>query len=208
MTKREILVIVVMILCCLLWTTSCEYLEEAGPQLDSDGDGWSDAHEKITGTATDNVDTDNDGYWDPHDPNPLDPNIPGSYQLPDSTTGPMTTPSLEPTTSSTHNTTLNVSPEQSAFEELREVQTAVGIMMKNNKLTSLANPVNIPTNDMHRFPDTSVRDSISSTGYVLYCHDFNGNGKADTNYILYSRTKGTYTCDKYGNVTQVTTGYD
>jgi len=208
MTKRKLLIIATMLLCCLLWTTSCEYLEEAAPQLDSDGDGWSDANEKITGTAKDNVDTDNDGYWDPHDPNPLDPNIPESDKLADSTVEPITTPSPEPTTPSTGNTTLNIPPEQSASEELREIQAAVNFMMKNNKLTLLANPVSTPTNDMHRFPDTSIRDSVSGTGYVLYCHDFDGDGEPDTNYILFSRTNGTYTCDKYGNVTQVTTGYE
>jgi hypothetical protein len=205
MTKKSgILAMAFLILCLFLFSTSCEYLEETGLPPDSDGDGWSDAHEKITETNPNNVDTDDDGYWDPHDPNPLDPNIPVSDHLP-YTKSPIAVPTLEPTS---NNITLNVLPEQSALEEFHEVQAAVSIMMKNNNLTSLANPVDTPTDDMHCFPDTSTRHGIVGSGYILYCHDFDGDGKPDTNYILFSKTKGTYTCDKYGNVTQVTTGYE
>lgn len=39
--------------------------------VDSDGDGWSDAQEKLMGTDPKNVDTDGEGIWDPKDPNPL-----------------------------------------------------------------------------------------------------------------------------------------
>lgn len=39
--------------------------------VDSDGDGWTDAQEKIVGTDPHNVDTDGDGIEDPKDPNPL-----------------------------------------------------------------------------------------------------------------------------------------
>ena len=81
-------------------------------------------------------------------------------------------------------------------------------MMRNNKLSQLPNPVRIPTRDMHRFPDDTTRHGQAGIGYVLFLHDFNGDGTPDTNYF-YSRTaKGTYICDEYGNITQVSTGYE
>ncbi len=43
------------------------------PQLDSDGDGWSDDKERIIGTNPYSVDSDNDGINDPQDPNPIVP---------------------------------------------------------------------------------------------------------------------------------------
>ena len=207
MTRRWILVIAVLILCLLLGTTSCEYLEEIDSQLDSDGDGWTDAQEKVAETDPNNVDTDNDGYWDPRDANPLDPNISVSDLLPEPAPSPAITPTPTVPAPASSNATSIVDPAQSALEELREVQTAVKFMMKNNKLTSLANPVTTPINDMHRFPDSSTRHGDVGMGYVLNCHDFDGDGDADINYILLSKTKGTYICDEYGNVTQVTTGY-
>jgi hypothetical protein len=81
-------------------------------------------------------------------------------------------------------------------------------MMMNNNLTELANPATVPTNDMRSFPDATTRHGDVGVGYVLSSHDFNGDGTADINYILLARTKGTYICDRYGNVNQVTTGYE
>lgn len=208
MTRCWILVIAVMILCLLLGTTSCEYLEEIESQLDSDGDGWTDVQEKIAGTDPNKVDTDDDGYWDPQDPNPLNPSIPANDWLPEPATSPAITPTLTPPVSVTSNVTSTVDPEQATLEELREIQAAVKFMMRNNKLTSLAHPVTAPTNDMHRFPDISTGHGVAGIGYVLNCHDFDGDGKPDTNYILINKTKGTYICDEYGNVSQVTTGYE
>ncbi len=208
MTRRLILGVALLILCLLLGTTSCEYLEEIDSQLDSDGDGWTNAQEKIAGTDPDNVDTDDDGYWDPHDSNPLDPDISASDLLPEPATSPAITPTPTPPVSASSNVTSTVNPEQAALEELRDIQAAVKFMMRNNKLTSLAHLVTVPTNDMHRFPDTSTRHGVVGMGYVLNCHDFDGDGKPDINYILLSKAKGTYICDEYGNVTQVTTGYE
>ena len=99
-----------------------------------------------------------------------------------------------------------VSPEAAAVEELRQVQNAVKVMMRNNDLNELANPVDIPVNDMHQFPDATTRHDKAGTGYVLYLHDFNGDGTPDTNYVYFRNAKGTYICDRYGRVTQVSTG--
>jgi hypothetical protein len=194
----------------LLGTTSCLYPEETDSAVDSDGDGWSNTQEKIIDTDPNNVDTDDDGYWDPLDPNPLDPNIPVEEGLPKPAPEPTTTTTPEPTTPTatpavpaTTAVTTAVSPE-AAVEELHQVQIAVRVMMKNNKLTELAHPVKVSTNDMHRFPDASTRHGTAGVGYVLYLHDFDGDGNYDSNYINYSTTKGTYLCDELGNVTQVT----
>jgi len=69
--KRGVFLTCLLTLCLLLGTTSCLYPEENDSAVDSDGDGWTNAQEKIAGTDSKNVDTDDDGYWDPHDPNPL-----------------------------------------------------------------------------------------------------------------------------------------
>lgn len=208
MAKRSKLLFALLTLFLLLWTVSCTGLEGQGLTGDSDGDGWSDTHERIAGTDPNNVDSDGDGYWDPHDPNPLDPNIPTIGGAAKRESGPTIAPSatVAPTTSPAEMPT--VSPSKAAVLEFRKIQDAVWIMMRNNNLAELANPTIVPTSDMRRFPDATTRHGATGVGYVLSCHDFNGDGTADTNYILFDRAKGTYICDKYGNVTQVTTGYE
>jgi len=48
---------------------------------DTDGDGLSDDEELAQGTDPNNPDTDGDGHEDGQDPDPLDPNVPGSGLL-------------------------------------------------------------------------------------------------------------------------------
>ena len=75
---------------------------------------------------------------------------------------------------------------EAAKAELTIVQTAMDTMMAKEGLTSVT-AVTQATNDMASFPDSS---------HPLY-----------PNYLRIATTKGTYTCDSTGKVTQVTTGY-
>ncbi len=217
MVKLKTASIIVLAIFFLVIISSCQELEQFSSTIDSDGDGWPDTQEKIAGTNPQKVDSDDDGYWDPRDPNPLDPNIPvsGEISKPPAQPGEEQTPQptkesklqdlpASPDTSATG----AISEDAAATEEYHKVQDAVTMMMRNNKLTQLENPASVPTSNMHFFPDTSTRHGKTGTGYVLYLHDFDGDGKPDTNYISLRTTKGTYICDKYGNVTQVTTGYE
>ncbi|MBA7708352.1 hypothetical protein ES703_117250 [subsurface metagenome] len=213
MVKQMWILTSLLTLLLLLSTSSCLVPEESSAMVDSDGDGWSNTQEKTAGTDPNKVDTDDDGYWDPHDPNPLDPNIPVDKGLLEpapeetATPTPTPTPTATPAEPAAPAVTPTVTPETAA-EELRKVQDAVEVMMRNNNLTRLAHPVRVPTDDMNRFPDASTRHGTAGVGYVLILHDWNGNGSPDTNYIHCSKTNGTYICDEYGNVTQVTTGYE
>jgi hypothetical protein len=206
--NKKILLLAIITLCLFLGVTSCQDLGEVGVTGDWDGDGWSDDQEIAAGTDPQAVDTDDDGYWDPHDPNPLDPDIPvkqgPTEPAPEeeAVAPPPEATTTEPDTSSENEAT---TPEAAALE-LHEVQVAVNVMMRNNNLTILKHPVSVATDDMRRFPDATTRHGTTGAGYVLYLHDFDGDGSPDTNYIHHSRTKGTYTCDAYGKVTQVTTG--
>ncbi len=113
--------------------------------------------------------------------------------------------------------------EASATEK-SSIQSAVIAMMVDNAVSTLPNPISTATNDMHSFPDdTSVggtsaklRDptgglytAADSKGFVLFQHDVTGGGSNTTltNYVAARYTKGTYTVDAAGTVSQNTTGY-
>ena len=115
---------------------------------------------------------------------------------------------------------------EAAATEKTNVQTAVVSMMTDNQLTALPNPVAVATSNMAAFPDsTSVAGSANKlkdptgvayvaadkNGFLLYTHDLTGDGSAVlllVNYVAQPTTKGTYTVDASGTVTQVTTGYE
>jgi type IV pilus assembly protein PilA len=107
--------------------------------------------------------------------------------------------------------------------EFSNVQAAVVAMMTDNGLSLLPNAVNATaTNNMHLFPDTTTAASKGNdingvafavgdgNGFVLFEHDINGGGANTSlvNYVATQFTKGTYTVDELGTVTQVTTGYE
>ncbi len=115
------------------------------------------------------------------------------------------------------------SPKEAAATELENIKTAVAALMVENNLSTIPHPVGTPTNDMETFPDvTSVAGSVDKAedpdgnpyrsgdrnGYMLYGHDQSGDNDQTTliNYVVLYYTKGTYTVNAAGEVTQVTTG--
>lgn len=113
---------------------------------------------------------------------------------------------------------------KAAETELANVQSAVVAMMVDNGISQLPNPVTKATLDMGAFPGTSVCgvDKLEDpngklyirgqdkSGYLLYGHDITADGDNTllVDYLTVRYTMGTYTVDKYGTVTQVTTGYE
>ena len=111
--------------------------------------------------------------------------------------------------------------------ELTNVQTAVVAMMVDNQLSTLPHPVDTTaTGNMSEFPDatsvcTTVGEKVTAPngtayqandkdGFILYQHDLlpDDNATANlVNYVATEMTKGTYTVDASGTVTQVSTGY-
>jgi prepilin-type N-terminal cleavage/methylation domain-containing protein len=77
---------------------------------------------------------------------------------------------------------------EAAKAELVTVQTAMDTMMAKEGLTSVT--ATSATSDMSAFP----------TGNPLY--------SLPAGYLRTATTKGTYSCDAYGNVAQATTGYE
>ena len=111
--------------------------------------------------------------------------------------------------------------------EFANIQSAVHAMMVDNELAELPNPVTSATNDMAAFPsvaaigtgsgykstdpDGDAYDNDDKAGYTLYQHDIYGGDTSNTttvNYVASRFTKGTYYVDKYGTVTQNSTGYE
>ncbi len=114
---------------------------------------------------------------------------------------------------------------EAADTEKTNVQTSVISMMTDNGLNALTNPVTVATDNMSLFPDaTSVAGSADKLndptatayqagdkdGFILYRHDIVADNAANStvNYVAQESTKGTYTVDASGTVTQVTHGYE
>jgi type IV pilus assembly protein PilA len=107
--------------------------------------------------------------------------------------------------------------------EFANIQSAVVSMMVDNQLSTLPHPVLVATDNMSLFPDaTSVcgTDKLldpngngygagDKDGYILFQHDVTADNATTNlvNYVATEITKGTYTVDSLGTVTQVTTGY-
>ncbi len=114
---------------------------------------------------------------------------------------------------------------EAADTELSNVQSAVVAMMVDNQISTLRNAKDGAANatrNMCIFPDDSAvgdkypdanGDNFSAgdgIGFVLYQHDMNADAANTSlvNYVATQYTKGTYTCDASGTVTQRETGYD
>ena len=113
--------------------------------------------------------------------------------------------------------------EEAAATERTNVQTAVVAMMVDNQLSTLDNPVSAATANMSQFPDTTANtakgtdpdggtsDANDKLGFTLYQHDIIGGDSSDNtslvNYVATEITKGTYTVDASGTVSQASTGY-
>ena len=116
--------------------------------------------------------------------------------------------------------------EEEAWEtELSNVQTAVVSMMVDNGLSTLPNPKSgsaNATNNMSQFPDNTAAASKGTDpnggtygagdgmGFILFQHDITADA-ANTSLVNYTATqytKGTYSVDASGTVTQETTGYE
>ncbi len=113
---------------------------------------------------------------------------------------------------------------EAAATELSNVQAAVTAMMVDNNLSVLPNPVAVATSDMTNFPDATSACTVAKLldptgtaytaddkdGFILYGHDVIADGDDETglvNYVATPTTKGTYTVDANGTVTQASTGY-
>ena len=109
--------------------------------------------------------------------------------------------------------------------ELDNVQQMVWSLMSYHVLIQIPHPVTVPTKDMSAFPDaTSVAGSADKqydrngaaygsadkNGYTLYQFDrIADNSQSELyNHSNKKYTRGTYTVDACGRVTQVTTGYE
>ncbi|MFQ5997417.1 MAG: type II secretion system protein [Dehalococcoidales bacterium] len=113
---------------------------------------------------------------------------------------------------------------EAADTEFSNVQSAVIAMMTDNQLDQLPNPVTVATANMSLFPDATSAVTVDKLtdpdgnsyqagdkdGYLLYAHDIvaDNSANATVNYVATEMTKGTYTVDSTGTVTQVTTGYE
>ncbi len=117
---------------------------------------------------------------------------------------------------------------EAADTERTNVQTAVIAMMTDNNLSVLPNgyvdgSVINATANMSAFPHSTAvlgtakvndpdGDAYSAgdkVGFILYGHDIDADGSANTtvNYVATEITKGTYSTDSSGTITQVSDGY-
>ena len=114
--------------------------------------------------------------------------------------------------------------EEAGETELSNIQSAVTAMMVDNTLSTLPTPVGAATDNMSAFPDATsavtvdkLNDPDSTAygagdqdGFILYQHDITADNATTglVNYVATEITKGTYTVNDSGTVTQVTTGYE
>ena len=121
-----------------------------------------------------------------------------------------------------HNGAFHFSGLEGALESPPPWLMAFGFLLLWAGLFGVVSGAANATDNMHIYPDTTTAASKGTDangvnftagdghGYVLYQHDMNGGG-ANTSLVNYTATqytKGTYSVDSSGTVTQVTTGYE
>jgi len=89
---------------------------------------------------------------------------------------------------------------EAAATEFTNMQSAVISMMTDNGLATFT--ANATLHDGTNLLATSNMADFPQTEYSLY-----NNKQNNSNYVTSNTTKGTYTVDVKGTVTQVTTGY-
>ena len=112
----------------------------------------------------------------------------------------------------TASVTANLRSEETKGMELRIVQAAVAVMMAKNNITTLPNPVTVPTTDMALFPDVATSPEAKGlrpgdgSGYVLRGHDMTPDGwpGPSVNYFVTLSTRWAYTVTPDGKVLQST----
>ena len=97
---------------------------------------------------------------------------------------------------------LDTGQEEAGGADLHNIQTAVIMLMSDNDIKRIPSPVLTPTRDMTAFPDATTLRPPGLSGYRLYGHDTDMNGRADYDYINQEKTKWLYVVDEYGLVTQ------
>jgi len=109
---------------------------------------------------------------------------------------------------STASVAANWQSEEAKRMEMRVVQAAVAIMMAKNNITTLPNPVTVPTSNMSFFPDATTRPEVKGlhpgdgSGYVLRGHDMIPDGQpgSSVDYIGTLSTRWAYTVTPTGTV--------
>ena len=100
--------------------------------------------------------------------------------------------------------------EEAHKMELLSVQQAVSLILADNNITLLPNPVTLPTTDMSSLPDALTSSKAKGlladdkAGYLLRGHDKTADGDLEpvVDYIDSLETRWAYTVDQDGRVTQ------
>ncbi len=114
--------------------------------------------------------------------------------------------------------------DEAAATEFANIQTSVIALMTDNQLDGLPNPVGVATSNMSLFPDPTSAVTVAKLtdpegvsyqagdgdGYILFGHDVvaDNSVNATVNYVATEVSKGSYTVDSLGTVTQTLTGYE
>jgi hypothetical protein len=166
--------------------------------LDTDGDGWSDAQELQAGTDTSNVDTDGDGYWDSKDANPLDSSINSQETKTISVPSPTIHSTSKPTPTLTPTSTIQrqaqhpvfyqqngltleyhwplndlnyLSAEETQILAYNESDEAIEFIMPQMSFTENGSPRALTSGTWEKFPSRNSWDRIEQ---IFLLHSYQG----------------------------------